>query len=399
VTILGVDAGDGNFFPRLWDLLGELGDVDGATLAVGTASIAVLVAGRTLLPAVPATLVVLAAGIGLSAILGFAEHGIATVGHIPNALPDPQVPDVGASDLVDLITPALGVLILSAEGIGVARALAVKHGYPVDTNRDLVAMGAGNVLTGLGSGFVQAGGASQTAAADAAGTRSQLANVLAGALVLATGAFLAPLFEDLPEATLGAIVVVAVFGFLDVAEIRRYVRVRHSAVAFALLALIGVLVLGILQGLIVTAVLSLLYLVKRISRPHVGLLGRDPATGRWGHLDRHPEWIAPPADEALVVRCDGPLVYPNANAVKEHVLALAAGVTPAPRVVVLDLSASTGLDVQSADAIAELQRELHASGTELRLAEVRAPAHEILTRAGVAERVPIAASIDAAVER
>jgi high affinity sulfate transporter 1 len=395
-SILGVDGGAGNFFPRLWDLIGQLGEVDGATLVVGAASIAVLVAGRALLPAIPATLVVLALGIGVSALLGFDQHGIATVGHIPDALPDPAIPDVGADDLVSLIAPAFGVLVLSAEGIGVARALAVKHGYPVDTNRDLVAMGAGNVLTGLSSGFVQAGGASQTAAADAAGGRSQLVNVLAGGLVLLTGAFLAPVFEDLPEATLGAIVVVAVFGFLDVGEIRRFLRVRHSAVVFALLALVGVLVLGILQGLIVTAGLSLVYLVMRLSRPGVGLLGRDPATGRWGHLDGHPGWIAPPMRDAMVVRCDGPLAYPNVVSVKERVLALAAGPDPAPRVLVLDLSVSTELDVQSADVIAELAAQLGARGTRLRLAEVRRPAAAILLRAGVAPPIPIAPSIDLA---
>ena len=220
------------------------------------------------------------------------------------------------------MAPALGVLILSAEAVGVARGLAVRHGYAVDPDRDLVAMGAANALAGLSSGFVQSGGASQTAAADGAGGRSQLASLLAAGLILLTGAFLAPLFEDLPQAALAAIVIVAVAGFFDFAELRRFARVRRSAIVFAAIALAGVLVLGVLQGLIVAAGLSLVYVVMRISRPPVAALARDPATGAWGRADRHPGWQEP--DGVLIVRSDGPLLYPNANAVKERVLALVA---------------------------------------------------------------------------
>jgi sulfate permease, SulP family len=212
-SLLGVQPGEGNFFPALADVLGELGDIHGATLAVGLGSIAVLLVGRRLARAVPSTLVVLVLAVAVSALPDLPDHGVAVVGSIPNALPDPAIPHVPASDLVALVAPALGVLIVTAEAVGVARALAVKHGYRVEPNRDLIAIGASNALAGLSSGFVQPGGASQTAAADGAGARSQLATVIAAVLILLTGAFLAPLFKDLPEATLAAIVVVAVSGF------------------------------------------------------------------------------------------------------------------------------------------------------------------------------------------
>ena len=166
------------------------------------------------MPALPSTLIVLVLAIAVSAIAGLEDHGVDVVGDIPEALPDPAIPHVSADDWLALVAPALGVLILSAEAVGVARALAVKHGYRVDPNRDLVAMGASNVFAGLSSGFVQSGGASQTAAADGAGGRSQLASLVAAGLLLLTGAFLAPLFADLPQATLAAIVIVAVAGLL-----------------------------------------------------------------------------------------------------------------------------------------------------------------------------------------
>jgi SulP family sulfate permease len=392
--LLGVKAGEGNFFPALADVLGELGDIQATTLAVGAGSVAVLVVCRRLLPALPATLLVLAGAILVSALLDLSAHGVAVVGNIPNALPDPAIPDVSADDVVALVTPAFGVMFLSAEGIGVARALAVKHGYPVDVSRDLRAFGASNLLSGLSSGFVQCGGASQTAAADGAGARTQVAGLIAAGLVLLTGAFLAPLFEDLPEATLGAIVIVAVSGFFNVVELRRFAYVRRSAIFTALLALVGVLVLGVLQGLVVAAGLSLVYVVERLGRPSVGALARDPATGVWGRADRHEGWEGPA--DALVARSDGPFLYPNANLVKDRVLALASEGDRRPRTVVLDMSPSIDLDLQTADTLEELREQLERDGIELCLAAVRAPAREVLDRAGVSDRVPIAATIDEA---
>lgn len=169
---------------------------------------------------------------------------------------------------------------------------------------------------------------------------------------------------------------------------------RRSAIVSALLALAGVLALGVLQGLVVTAGLALVYVVQRLSRPPVGALARDPASGAWGRADRHDGWVSP--DGVLVARSDGPLLYPNANLVKDRVLALVADADPRPHSVVLDLSNTTELDVQTADTIDELRQQLARDGIELRLAAVHAPARRILDRAGVSERVPIAATIDEA---
>jgi high affinity sulfate transporter 1 len=395
-SLLGVPAGSGNFFPQLWDLLGHLDDTATTTLAVGAASLAVLLLGRRLVPRVPSTLVVLVLSIAASALLHLDDHGVEVVGDIPHALPDLALPDVNADDIVKLITPAFGVLIMSAEAVGVARQLAVKHGYRVDPNRDLMALGVGNLAAGLSSGFVQSGGASQTAAADGAGGRSQLASIVCAGLLLLTGAFLAPLFEHLPQATLAAIVSVAIMGFYDVGELRRFAVVRRSALLLASIALAGVLVLGVLQGLVVAAGLSLVYVVFRLSRPAVGGLGRDPRSGAWGWLDRHPGWVAPPG--TLVLRSDGQLLYPNVDSVRERVLEAAAAATPPPKVVVLDLSQSVDLDLQAVDGIADLARQLDAQGVELRLAAVRAPAAKILQRAGVTPDVLAAPTVSAAVD-
>ena len=215
-------------------------------------------------------------------------------------------------------------------------------------------------------------------------------------MILLTGAFLAPLFEDLPQATLGAIVIVAVAGFFDFAELRRFARVRRSAIVFAVLALAGVLLLGVLQGLVLAALQSLIYVVARLSRPGSPRSARDPASGAWGRLDRHPDWLRPAdvlvgaqrgaADVPERERGQGP----RARAARRRVTRAARG---RARPLAVDRARpADGRHARRARGRAE------RDGVELRLADVRAPALEVLTRAGLAERVPIEPTLDAAVQ-
>jgi MFS superfamily sulfate permease-like transporter len=194
-----------------------------------------------------------------------------------------------------------------------------------------------------------------------------------------------------------AVVLFAAGGFWRVDEIVRFARLRTSALVFALVALVGVLVLGILPGLVVAALLSLVSIVKLLSRPSTGALVRDPVSGAWGHADRHRDWRAPTG--VVAARVDGPLFYANSSVVETHLLALVADARPRPSALVLDLAASTDLDVQALDMLAELADRLGAVGVELRLAEVRAPALELLRRRGLVPRLRVEATLDDAVGR
>jgi sulfate permease, SulP family len=393
--LLGIPGSSGNFFPKLWGVLTDLGDTSGWTLATGAGSVALLLVLARAAPKVPATLVLLVTSIIVSSLLDLSSHGVAIVGTLPRAFPHPALPDVGWHDLAELVAPGFGVMIVTAEGIGVARTLGAQDGYRVAVNRDLAALGSSNVLAGLSPGFVQSGGASQTMANERAGGKTQLATLVAAGLILLTGAFFTGLFKNLPEATLAAIVIVAISSFWKVGELRRLAHIRGSAIALALSALVGVLLLGVLRGLIVAAGLSLAIVIQRLSRPTIGLLARDSASGVWGNSDRHPGWKL--TTEALVVRVDGPLFYANATTMKERVVDLVAQAEPRPRAVVLDLSGNTELDVQTADTLAELSETLARNGVELRLAAVRAPALALLERAGFTGRIPILPTLDAAV--
>jgi SulP family sulfate permease len=376
---LGLPGAEGTFFDRLGALVRHLDEIHQATVAVAAAGVVALLALRRLAPRVPAPLLVVAASIVVSALLDLHGHGVATVGKIPRARPDVAVPDVDASDLVDMVAPALGVLLVSAEAVGVSRALGVKHDERVEPNRDLMALGASNLLAGLSSGFVQSGGASQTAAAEGAGGRTPLTAAVCAVLVLLTGAFLGGVFTDLPQATLAAVVVVAVSGFWDVVELRRIAHVRRSAGVFAALAMLGVLALGVLQGLVIAAGLTLLYVIRLLAGARIAPVADDATPG-----------------DTLVLRADGPLFYANVQGVEDRVIDLVDAAGPSLRQVVVDLSPNAQLDVQAADALGEIADMVAARGARLVLANVRAPAREVLTRAGVSARVTIVASMDEA---
>jgi MFS superfamily sulfate permease-like transporter len=393
--LFGVPAGSGGFFSQLRDLVEQLGDTSGWTFAVGALSVLALVALARLAPKLPGTLIVLAGSIAVSAALDLAEHGVDVVGELPDAAPDFAVPDVSWGDLVDLVPAALGVMIITAEAVSVSRAIASAQGYDVDVNRDLVAFGGSNLLAGFSSGFVQSGGASQTMAAERAGGRSQLLSIVAAGLILLTGLFLAPLFEDLPQATLAAIVIVAISSFFRVDELQRFARLRYSALTLALVALVGVLVLGVLPGLLLAVALSLVELMQRLSAPPVTVLARDPASGAWGSRDRHPGWTEPHG--VVVAGVEGPLFYANSATVKSRLLDEIGTAQPSPSALVLDLVRNDGIDVQGLDMLGELADELAGRGVELRLTGVHARVLELVGSSGLDRRVRVDPTIDAAV--
>ncbi|UGQ13970.1 SulP family inorganic anion transporter [Yinghuangia sp. ASG 101] len=375
--ILGVAGGDGNFFERAWHLLAHTDDWHPATIAVGAAALAALFALEQWLPRLPASLVVLAAGIAVSAAFSLDDHGVQTVGKIPSAVPVPGWPDIPADDWLALTAGAFGLaLVVFAESYSIAGRFARDHGDTVDANREMTAMGAANVAAGLFKGFAVSGSASRSAAAEASGGAGQMVSVIAAAFVLATGAFLTPLFTDLPEPVLGAIVIVAVRSFLKVGEMRRYWRLDKPNFAIAATALVGVLLFDLLPGLLIAAGLSLIMFIGYASRPRIAVLGRIPDTAAYGDIEDQPG-ARPPA-RVLVIRPDGQLFFGNADRLKDAVRNQAAHTDPAPHTVVLNLVSSYRLGIPVLDTLDEIRTELAHHNIGLRLARVHpAIAHSL----------------------
>ncbi|MFE1781832.1 SulP family inorganic anion transporter [Streptomyces sp. NPDC059506] len=384
--VAGVPGGEGDFFERAWSLLRRAPDWSPAALAVGAGALVLLLVLERLGPRLPASLVVLALGLVVSAGADLADHGVEVVGPVPAALPVPHLPAVPAEDWAALAGGAFGVaLVVFAESFSIADRFARAHGDEVDADREMIAVGASNVAAGLVRGFAVSGSTSRSAAAEAAGSTSRLTSLVAAVLVLLTGAFLTPLFTDLPEPVLGAIVIVAVLGFLRPAELLRYRRLDRPSFWVAMTALVGVLLFDLLPGLFLAVVLSLVLFVASAGAVHVSVLGRLPGSPLYGDVEQHPGAATVPG--VLVVRPDGALFFGNVDRARRAVRARVAAGGPAVHAVVLDLGASYRLGVQVLDTLDELREELAAGNVALHLARLRARAGSELDRHRLAGRL------------
>ena len=399
--IVGYSSGDGNFFARLWHLLAHLDHWSAATVAVGAGALAVLILLERLIPRLPAALVVLAAGIIVSAAAKLESHGVEIVGKIPRAIPTPAWPGLPWHDWVTLAGGAVGVaLVVFAESFSISSGFARDSGdTAVDASREMTAMGAANAAVGLFRGFAVSGSASRLAAAKGAGGTSPMVSVVAAIVVLLTGAFLTPLFTDLPEPVLGAIVVIAIRSFFNVAELRRYWKQDRRSFAVAATALVGVLLFDLLPGLLLAVALSLALFIGAASRPRVSPLGRLEGADVFGDLDEHKSTAATPG--LLAARPDAALFFGNTARVKAQVTALAAAGDPHPQVVVLDLGSSYRLGVPVLDELDQLRQDLEKAGAELWLARVRAVVRPQLLASAVGTALGpdrLFASVDLAAE-
>jgi len=401
--LLGVGKGEGNFFEQAWHVLANLGETNLWTLGVGAVCLAVVLGLRRWLPLVPGSLVAVAIGIGAVYALGLADHGVDIVGHIDSGLPSFGVPDVPAATWVDLIGPAVGVMLIGfAEGLGAAKTYAAKGGYRIDPNRELIGLGTANLGAGLASGMVVNGSLSKTAVNGGAGARTQASGLFVAVLTVLTLLFLTGLFEQLPEAALAAVVIAALVELVDFGLLRRYWQVslapRGTPASLAarpdftaaVAAMLGVLIFDTLPGLVIGMALSLLLLIYRASRPHLTRLGRRP-DGQWADLARHDD--AEAAEGIAVVRCDGGLFFANTDRVRTELVAAASG----QRALVLDGESMPAVDLSGAEMLAEVDRTLAADGVDFHLAHDIGQVRDILRRAKIdLERV--SPTVEAAVE-
>jgi len=383
--LFGVPGGGDHFFERLWTLASQLGQTNLVVLGLGLAALALLVLGDRFLPQRPIALVVVALATALMAWTSLGELGVATVGVLPAGLPALQLPPVRARE-VDGILPLSAACLLLAyiEGVSAARTIAARHDYQVQPRQELVALGAANLAVALGQGFPVAGGLSQSAVNDKAGARTPLALVFASAALALCLMFLTDLLRNLPTVVLAAIVLVAVRGLIDLPALRRLWGISRLEFTISMVALGGVRLLGILKGVLLAAVASLLMLLAGAARPHVAFLGRIPGTRRYSDLQRHPD--NEPVPGVVIFRTEASLLYFNVDHVRQVVrdrLQATAGL----RLVVCDLSDTPVVDVAGAQMLADLHRDLVRREIRLRVAEAHGKVRDLLRAVGLEEHV------------
>jgi SulP family sulfate permease len=387
--LVGVSGGEGDFFEQLWDFVTQLDDVSGDTVTVGLGSLAVVLALKRYTPAVPASLVAVLLGVIAVKLFDLADHGVAIVGHIDSGLPSLGVPDVAARDFGVLASSAIGVMLVGfAEGLGAAKSYATREHYEIDANRELLGLGAANVAAGLSSGMVVNGSLSKTAVNGGAGARSQVSGLIVAMLTIVTLLVLTGLFEDLPEATLAAVVIAAVVELVDfgaLAELWRAstaklgriygVAARPDLVA-AVAAMLGVLVFDTLPGLFIGISISFILLVYRSSRPNVAVLGREPNMGAFVDMARDPSATAVPG--VVVLRPESGLYFANADAIRARVLNEVE--RTGASAVVLDAQTVPSIDVTAVRMLATLAADLGRRGVRFGLAREVGQVRDLLSR-------------------
>jgi high affinity sulfate transporter 1 len=380
--LLGINGTSGNFFEKLRFVLRQLPDIPFAPALTGLLSLAAMLLLRHLAPRVPAPLVVAFVATILVGLLGGEAAGVSVVGHLPSGLPHLTAPDLDPRILRDLAPGALAIVLIGyAEALGAAKAAATQGDRDIDPNQELVAHGPANILSGLFGGFLAVGSLSKTSVAMAAGARSQIANLVAALLCFLTLVLLTPLFREMPHPTLAAIVIAAMLHLSKPAYLRSLFGRSRWEITIAVIVVAGELTLGVLQGIALGVVLSLLLVIYRASHPHGAVLGQVPGTEAYRNVERHPEAVTFPG--LLIWRPGGDLWFASIGHLGDALKATLAASHPPAKHVLVDAEAVNLIDVSACDTLLNLIQELQTQGITFAVARVRDHVRKRLRLGGV----------------
>ena len=368
--LIGIEGVSGNFFTKVWNVLQHLSDASFVPVLTGLLSLTAMQLLRHFAPRVPAALIVMivsTAGIGL---LGGEAAGVHVAGHVPSGLPHLVVPSFDIATLQALAPGALAIVLVGyAESLGAAKAAAIESGGDIDPNQELVALGPANILSGLFGGFLVVGSLSKTSVAIAADARSQFANLVAAVFCLLTLIFLTPLFRNMPEPTLAAIVIAAMLHLTKPHYLRElFVRSRWSFMN-AVIVIGAELTLGVLHGIALGVVLSLLELIYVTSHPQGAVLGQLPGTEAYRDVRRHPEARTFPG--LLIWRVGGDLFFASVGQMEAGLRSSLAEIRPPIKHVLLDMSSVNFIDVSACDELITFIKQLQRRDVTIAFARVR----------------------------
>jgi high affinity sulfate transporter 1 len=333
---------------------------------LGLATLAILLVLPRLTRTIPA---VLLAVVGATVVTGLFDLDVATVGSLPKGLPRPALPWTNVSDIAPLLVAAVGITLVSlTDTIATSTAFAARRGEEVEPNQEMVGIGTANVAAGFFQGFAVSTSSSRTAVADQTGAKSQLTGLVGAGVVALLLLFFNGLLADLPQTALAAVVIAAAFSLVDLATLRRYLGLRRSSLLLSLVATAGVVFFGVLQGILIAVVLSILLFFRRNWWPHGEVLGRIDGQEGW-HSDVGGNAIEE-RPGIVVFRWEAPLFFANAGMFRDQVRKLVR--QREPQWVVLQCEAITDIDVTAADVLEQLDDELNAQGVHLAFVELRA---------------------------
>ncbi|MBX7208114.1 MAG: SulP family inorganic anion transporter [Verrucomicrobiaceae bacterium] len=355
--LFGVKGGGEHFFERIAILWGQIPETNTAVLTFGLVALVVLLLGEKFLPGRPVALLVVIASIVVLSFTSLGSLGFKVVGELPKGLPDFHMPGLRLRDVDGVIPLAFACMLLAyVESVSAARALAAQNRYEIDARQELLGLGAANLAAALFQAYPVAGGLSQSSVNDKAGARTPLALVFASITIGLCLMFLTGMLSNLPNVVLAAIVLVAVKGLINLRELRHVWRVSRFEFIVSMVAFIAVLLLGILKGVIVAVLVSLLLLLRRAAHPHVAFLGQIPGTRIYSDMERNPDNVAIPG--ALMVRVEAALLYFNVGHVRDIVWQKVRAASEPLKLVVCDLSTSPTVDLAGARMLKKMHEDL-----------------------------------------
>jgi SulP family sulfate permease len=364
--LTGTDKDGDNSWRQIAAWFRDLSDADTSTLVIGVAALALIVGLRFTVPRVPGALVLVVIGIAASVVFDLAGEGVAVVGNVPSGLPTVALPDLDfiVDNVGVILSASIGLLLIGfSQTAGDARSFAAKHRYQVDINQESVAQGM-----------------------DQAGAKTQISSLTSGAVAVLTMLFLAPVFSDLPEPVLAAIIIDAVvFGMIDIPAMKRLSVVNRPDFWIAVIAILGVLSAGVLAGVIIGVLLSIFRLVFLSTTPDTKVLGRWPGTQAFGDVAEHDGLTTYPG--VLVLRLDADLFFATSDPFEDAVRTQFMEADPPPKVVVLNFEGVDFIDAQGSGQIRSIHSLADAHGAQLRLARVKTGVGRVLQRDGILELV------------
>jgi high affinity sulfate transporter 1 len=375
--LFGVSGGGNNFFTKFADLVQKLPEANLYVLAFGTVAFLLIFFGEKYFRGKPIAIYVVVASILILSITTLSDKGFKTVGLIPAELPKFRIPDLNLTDIKSVVVLASACFLLAyIESVSAARTLAHKNGYDINPHQELLAIGLANLAVAFGNGYPVSGGLSQSAVNDGAGAKTPMSLIFTSIFISICLLFLAPLLKNLPTVILASIVFVAVMKLINIKEFSRMWRVNKFDFIIATLAALSVLSFGILEGVMIGALASLILIIRFVSSPHVAVLGRIPATERYSDIGRHSDNIVTPG--VLMFRVEAPLVYFNVNFVYSKIWPRIEKELPYLRIVIFDLSTSAYIDSSGARLIKKLFDNLEPRGVIFKVAEAHSEARDIL---------------------
>jgi len=375
--LFGVPGGGNNFWDRLTTLVHQLPDTNPTVLIFGVIAILMIFAGEKLLPGKPVTIIVVAISIIVISATSLGSFGFKTVGIMPAGLPRLHLPNFNIDDIKSVTPLAFACFLLAyIESVSAAKALAQKNNYEIDPHQELLALGVANLATAFGHGYPVSGGLSQSAVNEEAGAKTPLSLVIASITIAICLMFLTGLLKNLPTVILASIVLVAIRGLINFKEFNRIRKVNHLDFIIAILALLSVLIFGILQGVVIAALASLILILRIVSSPHIAFLGRIPGTNRYTDIKRHPDNETLPG--VLLFRVEAPLLYFNVSNIYHTLWAKIISAGPDLKVVIFDLSTSAYIDSSGAKLIKRLYLNLESRSILFRVAEAHSEVRDIL---------------------